>query len=128
MTRGSLRVLAVLLAAPVAAEESICANCWDGPEMFDHRHGKLDPLVDSISSEDLCSFPQLSKKIGGRKWMISHCPDGVVKIFASEVFSLVKEGDGYRLVDDPPNDERASATWLELRALTTKQLEKLLAR
>ena len=139
MLRGSLQVLGAFLAATplAAADEPVCANCWDGPEMFEHRRDKWsEPVIEAISvgefpDKEICSFGEVRMVFGGRKWLVTHCGDDKLMISAapknpvSEVFTLEKDDGRYRLVGEPPEDDRAAAAYLELRALTTEQTEKL---
>jgi hypothetical protein len=138
MSRGSLRILVACIAVTplAAAEEPVCANCWDGPEMFEHGlNPSFSPVFEIISTDEIATFPicslgQALEMLGGRKWLVTDC-DGNLQIspapdnpISSQII-LLKEGDGYRLADEPPEDERATAAYLELRALTVKQIEGL---
>lgn len=142
MSRGSLRVLTVILAiAPLAAaDEPVCANCWDGPEMFEHRRDNWsEPVAQAISigefpDKQICFPGEVRTVFGGREWLLSRCGDDQLKISAapensvSEVFIFERDDAGYRLLGEPPEDPRATAAYLELRALTAKQIEKLVRK
>ena len=142
MSRGSLRVLTAILAiAPLAAaDEPVCANCWDGPEMFEHRRDtSFEPVAKAISigefpDNESCSPGEVRNVFGGREWLLTRCGDDKLKISAapenpvSDVFIFEKDDAGYRLVGEPPEDQRATEAYLELRALTAKQIEKLVRK
>jgi hypothetical protein len=144
MFRASpLIVTAFTAAAPLVADDgSVCANCWDGPEMFEHRRGATDLVpYEVLSIEDIGRFPDSARiscgdraivsTFGGVEWQVTECADGMLRFTAANEspaigFDVDRDpGGALDLADDPPEKEPAKSAYLELRELTKQQLEKL---
>ena len=141
MFRASPLIVAAFTAtAPLVADDgSVCVNCWDGPEMFEHRNASKLKIADVISVEDIGEFPDscpshsgtILKALGGVDWQVTECFGGHLRFAAAKdpsisSFTILREDGGdFSFDEDPPEEETARAAWLELQSLTKRQLDKL---
>jgi hypothetical protein len=119
------------IPAPLtAAEPSVCATCWDGPEMF--QHVKPKDVGGEVSAVTIkCEAGSIARTFGKSAWLVTECDDGSLMFStgtdnrAPQFFSTRLGGIGNPFVEERPRDRGARAAYDEVQSLTTEQIEAL---
>ena len=117
-------------ASLTAAEPSVCATCWDGPEMFQHARPKhVGSEISAVTIK--CDAGPIARTFGKSEWLVTLCDDGALMFSpgsnsrAPQFFSTRLGGVGDPFVKGRPRDKRARAAYDEVQSLTTEQIEAL---